>query len=57
MFTQNAMQAFRSVVVALLICSVFPRWCAAQEESKVDASVLTAAANAINGIGGYLSRR
>ena len=41
MFTQNAMQAFRSVLVALLIISVFPRWCAA-EESKVDASVLTA---------------
>ena len=41
MFTQNAMRAFRSVVVALLIFAVFPRWCAAQE-SKVDASVLTA---------------
>ena len=43
MFTQNAMRAFRSVFVALLIISVFPRWCAAQEESKVDASVLKAA--------------
>ena len=42
MFTQIVMQAFRSVFVALLIGSVFPRWCAAQEESKVDASVLTA---------------
>ena len=42
MFTQNPMQAFRSVFVALLIISVFPRWCAA-EESKVDASVRTAA--------------
>ena len=41
MFTQNVMQAFRSVFVALLIGSVFPRWCAA-DESKVDASVLTA---------------
>ena len=41
MFTQNAMQAFRSVFVALLIISVFPRWCAA-DESKVDASVRTA---------------
>ena len=41
MFTQNPMQAFRSVVVALLIGSVFPRWCAAQE-SKVDARVRTA---------------
>ena len=56
MFTQTVMQAFRSVFVALLIGSVFPRWCAAQE-SKVDASVLTAAADAINGIGGYLSPR
>ena len=43
MFTQNAMQALRFVLVALLIGSVFPRWCAAQEESKVDASVLKAA--------------
>ena len=42
MFTQTAMQAFRSVVVGLLIISVFPRWCAA-DESKVDASVLKAA--------------
>ena len=42
MFTQNPMQAFRSVFVALLIISVFPRWCAA-EKSKVDASVLKAA--------------
>ena len=41
MFTQNVMQAFRSVFVALLIGSVFPRWCAA-DESKVDASVRTA---------------
>ena len=41
MFTQNAMRAFRTVLVALLIGSVFPRWSAAQEESKVDASVLT----------------
>ena len=41
MFTQNAMRAFRSVLVALLIGSVFPRWCAA-DESKVDASVRTA---------------
>ena len=42
MFTQTAMQAFRSVFVALLIGSVFPRWSAA-DESKVDASVRTAA--------------
>ena len=42
MFTQTAMQAFRSVFVALLIISVFPRWCAAQGD-KVDASVRTAA--------------
>ena len=42
MFIQNPMQAFRSVFVALLIGSVFPRWCAA-DESKVDASVRTAA--------------
>ena len=42
MFTQNPMQAFRSVFVALLICTVFPRWCAA-EGDKVDASVLKAA--------------
>ena len=42
MFTQTATQAFRSVLVALLIGSVLARWCAAQEESKVDASVLTA---------------
>ena len=42
MFTQTAMQAFRSVFVALLIISVFPRWCAAQGD-KVDASVLKAA--------------
>ena len=41
MFTQTAMQAFRSVFVALLIISVFPRLCAA-DESKVDASVRTA---------------
>ena len=41
MFTQNAMQALRSVVVALFIFSVFPRWSIA-EESKVDASVRTA---------------
>ncbi len=41
MFTQNVMQAFRSVVVALLIISVLARWCAA-DESKVDASVRTA---------------
>ena len=41
MFTQNPMQAFRSVFVTLLIISVFPRWCAA-DESKVDASVRTA---------------
>ena len=41
MFIQNPMQAFRSVFVALLIGCVFPRWCAA-DESKVDASVLTA---------------
>ena len=42
MFIQTAMQAFRSVFVALLICCIFPRWCAA-DESKVDASVLKAA--------------
>ena len=42
MFTQTAMRAFRSVVVALLIFSVFPRW-SAVEENKVDASVLAAA--------------
>ena len=41
MFIQTAMQAFRSVFVALLICCIFPRWCAAQG-NKVDASVLTA---------------
>ena len=41
MFTQIVMQAFRSVFVALLIISVFPRWCGA-DESKVDASVRTA---------------
>ena len=41
MFTQNVMQAFRSVFVALLIISVLARWCAA-DESKVDASVRTA---------------
>ena len=41
MFTQNAMRAFRSVLVALLIISVLARWCAA-DESKVDASVRTA---------------
>ena len=41
MFTQNVMQAFRSVFVALLIISVLARWCAAQE-NKVDASVLAA---------------
>ena len=41
MFTQTAMQAFRSVLAALLICSVFPG-CSAVEENKVDASVLTA---------------
>ena len=42
MSTQNAMQAFRSVFVALLICIVFPG-CSAVEENEVDASVLTAA--------------
>ena len=42
MFTQTAMQAFRSVLVALLICCICPTWSAAQE-SKVDASVLKAA--------------
>lgn len=41
MFTQIVMQAFRSVVVVLLIISVFPMLCAA-DESKVDASVRTA---------------
>ena len=41
MFTQTAMQAFRFVFVALLIFAVLARWCAA-DESKVDASVLTA---------------
>ena len=41
MFTQNGMQALRSVVVVLLVFSVFPRWCAA-DESKVDAEVRTA---------------
>ena len=41
MFIVNGMQVFRSVVVALLIFSVFPRWCAA-DESKVDAGVRTA---------------
>ena len=41
MFTQTAMQAFRSVLAALLICSVFPG-CFAVEENMVDASVLTA---------------
>lgn len=42
MFIQNATRAFRSVLAALLICSVFPTWSAAQE-NKVDASVLAAA--------------
>ena len=42
MFTQNVTQAFRSVLAALLICSVFPTWSAAQK-NKVDASVLAAA--------------
>lgn len=41
MFTQTTMQVFRSVLAALLICSVFPG-CSAVEEDKVDASVLTA---------------
>ena len=41
MFTQNAMRAFRSVFVGLLIISVFPMLCGA-DESKVDASVRTA---------------
>ena len=41
MFTQIAMQAFRSVFVALLIISIFPMLCVA-DESKVDASVRTA---------------
>ena len=40
MFTQTVMQAFRSVLVALLIIFVLARWCVAQE-SKVDASVMT----------------
>ena len=42
MFTQNVMQAFRSVFVALLIGCICPTWSTAQE-SKVDASVLKAA--------------
>ena len=41
MFTQIVMQAFRSVFVALLIISVFPMLCGA-DENKVDASVRTA---------------
>ena len=41
MFSQNAKQALRSVFVVLLVLSVFPSWCAAQE-GKVDAGVRTA---------------
>ena len=41
MFIQNARQAFRSVLAALLICSVFPTGSAA-EDNKVDANVLAA---------------
>ena len=41
MFAQTTMQVFRSVLAALLICSIF-HGCSAVEENKVDASVLTA---------------
>ena len=41
MLIVNGMQALRSVVVVLLVLSVFPRWCAG-DESKVDAGVRTA---------------
>ena len=41
MFIQNARQAFRSILAALLICSVFPTRSAA-EDNKVDANVLAA---------------
>ena len=41
MFIQNARQAFRSVLAALLICAVFPTGSAA-EDNKVDANVLAA---------------
>ena len=41
MFTQIVMQGFRSVFVALLVISVFPMLCVA-DESKIDARVRTA---------------